>query len=72
MAFRLYPFKHPRPRADTPSEPKRLKRGHQLPLPLDMPTAAEYRARIAKAALSGFQDGDDLVSIGLGVKKGAP
>jgi hypothetical protein len=51
MAFRLYP-RRPKPAATRAAAPVAV-------------TAAEYRARIAIAALSGFRDGDDLVSIGL-------
>jgi hypothetical protein len=52
MAFRLYP----RSRPGKPSRPSKA-----APLAV---TTAEYRARIAVRALSGFKDGDDLVSIG--------
>lgn len=79
MAFRLHPWGPygrnkrkqgpPKPASmlGPRKPPKRapLKRGQQLPLPLDQPTAAEYRARIAKEALSGFQQGADLVSVGM-------
>jgi hypothetical protein len=64
MVFKLFPASGQSLRRKAKSVVRRNKHPVQLPLP-DLPSAAEYRARIAKAALSGFQTGDDLVSIGL-------
>jgi hypothetical protein len=58
MAFRLYPRK-PGRRQKRPASPD------AAPVSTPAVTAAEYRARIAIKALSGFRPGDDLVSIGL-------
>jgi hypothetical protein len=55
MSFRLY--------ARKPS--KRHRRLAAAVAPLIDNATAEYRARIAIKALSGFRQGDDLVSIGL-------
>jgi hypothetical protein len=54
VAFRLYPRK-----------PGRRVKRPAAPVSTPAVTAAEYRARIAIKALSGFRQGDDLVSIGL-------
>ena len=62
VAFRFHKGGFGAPRRPTPRKPV-----------CQDTSSAEYRARIAKAALSGFRQGDDLVSIGLeGVRGDTP